>query len=208
MTDDEGRAGSAVPSDGETDLPRTEHRGGADGRAAPSDLAALIAEAYPAIRRMAAARGRGGPVEATSLANEAVCRLLRSSRPPKDSEHLKAMAAQSLSWLITDRLRARGAARRREQDAAIGSQSIATGDSRDHRLPDVAAALEELSKLNSRAAEVFVLAALAEMTHARIGEHLGIDERTVRRDFRFARALLAARCAQVGVGASSPENAP
>jgi RNA polymerase sigma factor (sigma-70 family) len=144
---------------------------------------------------MAAARGRGGPIEATSLANEAVCRLLRSSRPPKDAEHLKAMAAQSLGWLLTDRLRARGAARRREQDAAIDSQAIGAGDSRDDHSADVAAALEELSGLNTRAAEVFVLAALAEMAHARIGEHLGIDERTVRRDFRFARAFLAARCA-------------
>lgn len=153
------------------------------------DIDALVARCYPAIRQMAAARTRlaGARLDATSIANEALCRVLRSSQVPKSEDHLRALSWRALDWVIRDRQRADGARREREHDRAapeIHEPESLTFDQQ---------AMQELAAHNERKAEVFVLSAVAGMTFEQIAKALSVSVRTVQRDYEFAHAFLVSR---------------
>jgi RNA polymerase sigma factor (TIGR02999 family) len=58
-------------------------------------------------------------------------------------------------------------------------------------MKDVAQALEELERIDSRLAQVVEMRFFGGMTEPEIAEALGVTERTVRRDWQKARILLA-----------------
>jgi RNA polymerase sigma factor (sigma-70 family) len=58
---------------------------------------------------------------------------------------------------------------------------------------DVDAALEELASVDARQARVVELRFFAGLTEAEIAETVGVSERTVKREWEFARAWLHGR---------------
>ena len=71
-----------------------------------------------------------------------------------------------------------------------------TADGADLRAPedemfDVHSALADLARLDPRLASVVEMRYFGGMSDAEIGEALGLTDRTVRRDWEKARALLS-----------------
>lgn len=153
------------------------------------DIDALVARCYPALRQMAAARSRlsGVRLDATSVANEALCRVLKSSQIPQSEDHLRALTWRALDWVIRDRQRSDGARRTRELNRAV--PEVDESESLTFDQP----AMDELAANDERKAEVFVLSAVAGMTFEQIAKALAISVRTVQRDYEFAHAFLASR---------------
>lgn len=153
------------------------------------DIDILVAQCYPALRQMASARSRlaGVRLDATSLANEALCRVLRSAQVPSSEDHLRALTWRALEWVIRDRQRSDGARREREQNRPLPER-----DEHERFTFDVPA-MQDLAANNPRRAEVFALSAIAGLTFEQIASALSVSVRTVQRDYEFAHAYLASR---------------
>ncbi len=164
----------------------------AAGKPRNDDIAMLIARSYPAIRRMAAARARasGMRLDATSLANDAVCRLLKSTSVPTSDEHLQAMVWKSIQWIVVDRVRSEHARKGREQEHSVPEAS------RNVPLEMVSPGLTELNANYPRQAEVVILSSAGELTFEQIARALGISVRTVQRDYEFGLAFLSSACGE------------
>ena len=94
--------------------------------------------------------------------------------------------------IIVDAARAARSARR-GGDAAHLTLDTSHADSLpqgEDEIVDVDAALRDLATLNPRLVQVVEMRYFAGMTDAEIAEVLGLTDRTVRRDWDKARALL------------------
>lgn len=130
----------------------------------------------------------------TQLVHELYLRLRRSSTLAFPSKpQFFGYAARAMRSIIIDQARSRQSQQRREQaqfdlDALLGDD--------DRLTPELAIslehALEALTKLDARAAQVVELHLFLELPLAEIAEQLGVAVRTIDRDWRFARAFLQA----------------
>lgn len=152
-------------------------------------LGDLIAESYPALRRMAEAKARSAGISPSSLTHEAVCRVLRLPRPPQDRPALEGVAWQMMDWLVRDRLRSSASRERREQHVRDAGEPHANG--RDGRADALAEAVSQLSAHSPRKAEALTLSAVCGLPTERIADLLGVSGKTVQRDLLFARAWVA-----------------
>jgi len=157
------------------------------------------AEAYAELKHIAHARLRaaGGltQLDTTGLVHETFARwghrADRSAFPSKG--HFYAYAARVMRSLIVDLVRQRQAERRGGDlervtlDTALGAALPAPAE--DEAL-QVDEALQALQAVEPRLAQVVELRYFAGMAEAEIAEALGLSERTVRRDWDKARALL------------------
>jgi RNA polymerase sigma factor (TIGR02999 family) len=110
-----------------------------------------------------------------------------------DSVHFRRWAGRAMRSVIVDMARRRLAERRGgglERIIVTGSLPVAAPETEDFilRIHD---ALDTLSAVDPRAAEVVQLRYFAGMTEPEVAEALGSSERTVRRDWEKARLLLA-----------------
>ena len=176
--------------------------GGANIGPMPDDLDAVPgwAEAYDELKRIAHARLRaaGGltQLDTTGLVHETFARwghrADRSAFPSKG--HFYAYAARVMRSLIVDLVRQRQAERRGGDlehvtlDTALGAALPAPAA--DDEALQVNEALEALQAVEPRLAQVVDMRYFAGMREAEIAEALGLSERTVRRDWDKARALL------------------
>lgn len=162
---------------------------------------ALIRTAYPELRTMAARyvnRERSSTIQATALVHDLYLRLVKTARPNfSDRRAFFAFAAGVMRHILIDQARARQALRRGadrvvvsldEMIAPAGSASPAAID-----LLDLDEALNELAALDARKAELVQLCAFLGCSRAEAADILGISVRTVKRDFRMARAWLGQR---------------
>lgn len=164
----------------------------------PDDLPGW-AEAYDELKRIAHARLRdaGGltHLDTTGLVHETFARwghrADRSAFPSKG--HFYAYAARVMRSLIVDLVRRRQAERRGGDlervtlDTALGAALPAP---EAHEALQVDEALKALEAVEPRLAQVVDLRYFAGLGEAEIAEALGVSERTVRRDWDKARALL------------------
>ena len=171
-------------------------------RAQDGDEAALrvIFDAtYPELRTQARARLRRGPrhtlLDTTSLVHEAFLRFANSGRLDlSDRQHFLRYASHVMRSVIVDFVRER-LADRRGGGATHVTLNSEIGDGA--ALPDEAEilgvheALEELAKVDARLVQVVEMRYFAGMTEPEIAVALGVNERTVRRDWQKARLLLA-----------------
>ncbi len=160
------------------------------------DHDAAHAQIYPVLKRMARGQKRRvGPsddVNTKSIVNDASREVMRRASP-KDGVHFYAIVARVMRQILLDL--ARG-----HQVEIHGGGAVTSLDGKEDRaaelpgLPsvDVLAldqALTQLAKVEARLAEWRCFAAL-EL--AEIGRALDISERTVLREWRRARLLVAA----------------
>lgn len=173
-------------------------------RAGSSDAGEeVVARTYDELRRVAHAHlrreRRGHPLQTTALLHEAYLRLLRTGPGTADTREafLRLMAAEMRRRLV-DHARRRlaekrggGAIHHRLQTSAIVPAPEDHADI-ETMLGRLDTALDELSAGFPRAARVVQLRFLAGLTTEETAAELGLSTGTVKREWTFARAWLAA----------------
>ena len=166
----------------------------------PPPLDALYADAYRELRRLARARlhggGRNTVLDTTALVHESYLRLAKHGEIAfEDKLRFMVYAGHVMRSVIIDLVRERQA-ERRGGDAAHVTLNTQLGeslgaDAGEAEILRVHDALDELAKLDLRMAQVVELRYFAGMTEPEIAQALGVNERTVRRDWQQARLFLA-----------------
>lgn len=167
-----------------------------DSAPAPLGADAMFTQVYERLKAMAGRRlsmGARGTLETTVLVHELYLRLsgndaLAFERP----EQFFGYAARAMRHLLADR------ARDRLRQRAGGDWARVTLTGADERLAIDSAeqalaideALRKLEQVDERAARVVELIWFAGLTHEQAASTLGLNRRTIERDWRFARAYL------------------
>jgi RNA polymerase sigma factor (TIGR02999 family) len=163
----------------------------------PEAEAELIRLVHPELRSLAAAclrrEGPGHTLQATELVNELYLRLAGHMHRFENSAHFRAVAARGMRHILVDRARARHAGKRGGQVRQTDLDGLEIGSpGMDEKLLALEEALSRLSQWDLRQARVVELRFFGGMTEDEIGEVLGMSARTVKRDWRQARAWLYA----------------
>jgi RNA polymerase sigma factor (TIGR02999 family) len=157
----------------------------------------LFALMYQDLHRLAHARlQRNEPItllDTTSLVHETYLRVLKSGRVEiAERPRFLAYAAQVMRSIIVDFVRQRHAERRGGNDPRVPLDSVAElVPSAEDEVLRVSEALNELAKVDERLAKVVEMRYFGGFTEDDIGLALGVNERTVRRDWQKARMLLS-----------------
>ena len=166
-------------------------------------LEQLYGLVYDELRRLAQQqlnRLRGGTLQTTEVVHEAYLRLCdRTKLSVSDRVHFYALSAQAMRQVLIDRFRSRQAAKRggSEQPIQLEEGQVPVED-RGQMLLDLDEALKRLAELNPRLARVVELRFFGGMTGEEIGTVLDVSPRTVRNDWRKAKAWLSYELAQSG----------
>ena len=166
--------------------------------AARDELLNLV---YDHLRRIAQERMKGEraghTLEATGLVHEVFLKLLGNAEVSWENRgHFYAAAAQAMQRILIDHARRRGAEKR---GGGMGRVPLNVIDLAEETDPEQVFALDEamaaLEQSDPRAASVVRLRFFAGLEVAETAKVLGLSERTVMRDWAFARATLFAQIA-------------
>jgi RNA polymerase sigma factor (TIGR02999 family) len=157
-----------------------------------------FSEAYEELRRLASAVKRSDPratLTPTTLVNEAWVKLAKSPQFVATSKlHFKRIAARAMRQVLIEAARRRSADKRGPDamfvtlDDAIDSAAGSTGED----LIALDRALTELARLNPRQATLVESRFFGGLDVGELSTLLDVSEATVLRDWRAARAWLAA----------------
>ncbi|MCG8458759.1 MAG: ECF-type sigma factor [Holophagales bacterium] len=171
----------------------------------PAVASELAAELYDELRALArsflARERRDHTLQPTALVHEAYMRLDRQTRVAwKGRTHFFAVGATVMRRVLIDHAR-RGLRPRhggdRQRVSFDGSlEVLPEANLAIDELLALNDAIEELSKLDGRAARVVELRFFAGLAMGEIASHLGVSKRTVEEDWSHARAWLAAVLAE------------
>jgi RNA polymerase sigma factor (TIGR02999 family) len=159
----------------------------------------LVAAVYPELRRIAHARlaphARDTLLNTTVLVHECYMKLIAAQRlNVEDRGHFIAYAARAMRSIIVDQAR-EGLAQRRGGDVLHVTLDTANGgevSQAEEQIVDIDAAIAELARVSPRLAQVVEMRYFGGLNDDEIGVALGINGRTVRRDWDKARMLLVA----------------
>lgn len=165
-------------------------------RAAEESLIPIV---YQELRRIASSRLRNETrhhsLQPTALVHEAYLRLTKLNEIDWQSRsHFFAVSATIMRRILVDYARAN-----RTKKRGAGGTQITLNDGLlpvPEREPEILAldeALENLAKLDKRQSKIVELRYFAGMSEEEAGEVLGISARTVKRDWRIAKAWLYAK---------------
>ena len=164
------------------------------GSEATRELFALL---YSDLHRLAHARlQRNEPstlLDTTSLVHETFLRVLKTGRiDVSERPRFLAYAAQVMRSIIVDSVRQRHAERRGGDDPHVSLDAAADAvSSAEDEVLRVSEALDELAKVDERLVKIVEMRYFAGFTEEDIALALGVNERTVRRDWQKARLLLS-----------------
>lgn len=156
----------------------------------------LLPLVYDHLRAIAAQRMReeraGHTLQATALVHEAYMKLARGNNDGWEGRgHFFRVAADSMRKILIDHARKRKAEKRGGGMKPVTLSAAEIGINGD---PDAALALHEaletLSKEDARSAEVVHLRFFAGLGFPEIARVMEVSERTVMREWAFARARL------------------
>jgi RNA polymerase sigma factor (TIGR02999 family) len=162
----------------------------------PSALDRLSAVVYADLRRLAKRYMRnerpGNTLQTTALVNEMYLRLVDVKNVDwKQRAQFFAMCAQMMRRILVDAARARGSNKRGGGVIRVNVDDVPVlSPERDASLLAIDDALEAFSKLAPRQARLVELRYFGGLSEEEIADVLSISERTVRRDWEFARAWL------------------
>ncbi len=161
-------------------------------------LATMTAASYRSLLRVAHAQ-RGAhakcpTLSTTTLVHETYLKLHRSADlQVADTGHFHSLAARAMRFVLTDRAREK-LAQKRGGDAVFepidDHLDLGTDAHHAEQVVELDDALERLEQVFPRMAQVVSLRFYAGLSDAEIGAALGIDERTVRRDWIKARGWM------------------
>lgn len=155
----------------------------------------IYSSLYGELHRIARAQIRQktmGRVSATSLVSESWLKLANAKFSVENRRHFIAMVARAMRFVLVDETRKEMAEKR-----AGGLQAVSLDDSvdvgRDDDLAEIIAmdsALTQLEHLDVRLAGLVEMRYFGGLDEAEIAAALGVTDRTLRRDWRKARAFL------------------
>jgi RNA polymerase sigma factor (TIGR02999 family) len=159
----------------------------------------LLSKVYVELRKIAAAELRhersGHTLQPTALVHEAYLRLIGQTRIAwRDRAHFFGLAATMMRRVLVDHARARLAAKRRRDEPSPALPEPAVAEPPVEIL-DLDRALDRLAERFPRHARVVEMRYFAGLEIDEIAAALEISDRTVKRDWRFARAFLLAELA-------------
>jgi RNA polymerase sigma factor (TIGR02999 family) len=158
---------------------------------------ALFAATYDDLRRLARARlratGRHATLDTSSLVHESYLRFAAAGRLRiEDRVHFMRWAGRVMRSVIVDFARRRTSGRRGgDRDRITLTERLVPGRTPpEDEILQVHEALERITELDPRMAQVVELRYFCGLTDLEIAETLGVTDRTVRRDWDKARLLL------------------
>jgi len=183
-------AGDARP--GEVTVLLRAWRSG-DAQAGDLLVRVLYRELHGMARRRLRGERPGMTLQTTALVHETYLRLIDQRQVEwRDRGHFLALAATTMRRVLVDRARARRAGKRGAGEPAITlTDAASAGVNSPDQVLDVDRALERLTAAYPRPAQVVEMRFFGGLELEEIGAVLGITERTVKRDWAFARAWLA-----------------
>ena len=156
----------------------------------------LIPLVYRELRRLAAhylrAERADHTLQPTALVHEAYLRLTRLREVDWQSRsHFFATAATVMRRILVDHARAQRANKRDAFREAVSlEEALVVSPSRSSQLIALDEALDKLAKLDIRRSKIVELRFFGGLSEEETGEVLGISARTVKRDWRVAKAWL------------------
>jgi len=162
----------------------------------PGAADALFPLVYAELRAIAGAlfRGPKATLQPTAVVHEAYLKLVRDPGQWRGREHFLALAARAMRQVLVDAVRSK-----RTDKRGAGWQRVSLGgsatDLQDPSLPtlgDLDSALVELELRSERQARVVELRYFGGLSVPEAARVLDVSERTVKSDWRFARAWLRA----------------
>ncbi|MEH6419800.1 ECF-type sigma factor [Pseudomonas sp. CGJS7] len=137
---------------------------------------------------------RGNKRSPTSLINRTWLRLNQNKLTLNNRQHLLAVLSQAMRYALLDEVRR--LKRLKYEESYLADKADPNYEpSYDPDLDQLLAidrALEALSAVEPRLTQLVEMRYFAGMSDIEIGEVLGLTDRTIRRDWRKARAFLAA----------------
>ena len=175
---------------------------GQGDRQAASELLPLV---YNELRKLAAVRMAqeqpGQTLQPTALVHEAWLRLTANANVRWSGRgHFFAAAAEAMRRILIDNSRRRNAQKRGAgvEPIDLDGLNVAT-EADDVTLLVVNEALELLAELDASAAKVVELRFFLGLSNEEAAQCLGVSERTVKRQWAFARAWLYDQLARQGM---------
>jgi RNA polymerase sigma factor (TIGR02999 family) len=159
-------------------------------------LAELTPLVYEELRRLAhhymEGQRRDHTLQTTALVNEAYLRLAEQTKPNLQSKvHFFAVAASAMRQILVSYARSNRAQKRGGGGARIELDEAAIlSPEQSKEIVDLHEALERLSALDARKAQVVELKFFGGLNYDEIAEVLKIARMTVRRDWEFAKLWL------------------
>lgn len=151
------------------------------------DLRALAASAFRA-------EAKDHTLQPTAVVHEAWMRLGIDRIDANDRGHFFALAARAMRQVLVDHARRRGAVKRGHASdrvtLAVDLQDDSNQGPTELDVIELDRALTALAERFERQAKVAELRYIVGLSIDEVGEALGISEKTVRRDWRFARSWL------------------
>ena len=158
-------------------------------------LGAAYAAVYEELKRAARAQLRRmrDNFQTTALVHEAYLKLGGGQLAAQDRNHLLALSARAMRQVLVDVARARKADKRGGgQDALTLTASLGGVEKVAVDVLALDELLASLHTLDERAAQIVELRYFGGYEETEIAQMLGLSDRTVRRDWRKARAFLLA----------------
>ena len=140
-------------------------------------------------------RERGNSLQATALVHEVYLRLVDQSRVNwENRSHFFAIAARLMRRILVDHARAKRAGKRPQADRQISLTDLPLGvEVQTVEVLALDEALEQLETIDSRQARIVEMRFIAGLSEEEIACALGVNVRTVKREWRIARAWLYGR---------------
>lgn len=163
---------------------------------APEELLPLV---YGELRRLAAHKMSlqppGQTLQATALVHEAWLRLVGQEEKHWESRrHFFSAAAEAMRHILIDRARRRLRVRHGEGAEKVPVEELEiAAPARDEVVLQLDEALETLAKTSPEQAEIVKLRFFAGFTEPEIAEILNLSERSVQRQWSYAKAWLFER---------------
>lgn len=162
-------------------------------REAPADLVAIVYEELRGIARQYFRRERSDhTLQATALVHEAYVRLVDQTQAGwKDRAHFLSVAAQVMRRVLVDHARRHRAAKRGGgQDTLALEEALAISEGKDVDLIALDDALRDLATFDQQQSRIVELRFFGGLTNEEIAQALGISPRTIKREWRLAKAWL------------------
>jgi RNA polymerase sigma factor (TIGR02999 family) len=169
--------------------------------AALTELTPLV---YDELRRLAhhqmEGQRPGHTLQTTALVNEAYLRLADQTRLSwQNRAHFFAVAARAMRQILVSYARSQHAQKRGGAAMKVDlNEAALVSPEESKEIVDLHEALEQLSTLDSRKAEVVELKYFGGLNYDEIAEVLKISRVTVRRDWEFAKVWLYTELHSVG----------
>lgn len=155
----------------------------------------LYPRVYAELRAIAGKWFRGGArentLQPTALVHEAYLHLVDQTQAGwQDRSHFFAVAAMAMRQILIQHARKRSAKKRGSDWARVTLSAAAIEEKGALDLVELDEALKELEALHERQAKVVELRFFGDLSVEQTAEVLGVSERTVKQDWRMARAFL------------------